>query len=85
MRSFIAIAAIFAAVNAGGHEGHNEWDKKDHGMDHGDMHHGMDHGDMHHASDWDMDCMFGGSWECDSAVSLGASAAALAATMAVLM
>ena len=48
------------------------------------MDHDMHHSDMLHASDWDMDCMMG-MWGCDSAISLGASAAALAATMAVLM
>ena len=92
MRSFIAIAAIFAAVNANGHDDHNDdWNKDmDHGMDHG-----MDHNDWNHDGttsgghhggdmDWkDMECMMSGV--CDSAVSLGASAAALAATMAVLM
>ena len=95
MRSFIAIAAIFAAVNANGHEGEDwnmdhDWNNMDHdGMDHGDWnmdHDGMDHGDhgMDH-DDWmDMDCMMTG-WGCDSAISLGASAAALAATMAILM
>ena len=94
MRSFIAIAAIFAAVNANGHEA-DEWnmdhDGMDHGMDHGmDGMDGMDHGDMHHDDHWmnrddwaDMDCMMTGMG-CDSAISLGASAAALAATMAIL-
>ena len=82
MRSFIAIAAIFAAVNADGHEKEDwnmdDWNKD---MDHGKDRH-MDH-DMKH-EDWkDMECMMTGM--CDSAISLGASAAALAATMAILM
>ena len=61
MRCFIAIAAIFAAVNANGHEGDDwnmdhDWNNMDHGMD--GMDHGIDHGDhgMGH-DDWmDMDC-----------------------------
>ena len=82
MRSFIAIAAIFAAVNADGH------DKADWNMDdwNKDMDHGMDHHMDHDMKreDWkDMECMMTGM--CDSAISLGASAAALAATMAILM
>ena len=97
MRSFIAIAAIFAAVNANGHEGDDwnmdkDWDKMDHddGMDH--MHNeGTDHWEGHgrdksgmNNDDWkEMECMMSGM--CDSAISLGASAAALAATMAILM
>ena len=83
MRSFIAIAAIFAAVNADGHETKEDWNMDDWNkdMDH-DMDHHMDH-DMKR-EDWkDMECMMTGM--CDSAISLGASAAALAATMAILM
>ena len=83
MRSFIAIAAIFAAVNADGHEKTEDWNMDDWNkdMDH-DMDHHMDH-DMKR-EDWkDMECMMTGM--CDSAISLGASAAALAATMAILM
>ena len=76
MGSFIAIAAIFAAVNANGHEA-DEWNMNHDGMDHDD--HWMNR------DDWaDMDCMMTGMG-CDSAISLGASAAALAATMAILM
>ena len=81
MRSFILLAAIFAAANA---DGHNDWDKKDDwnkdmdmgGMDHhhDKEHHKMD--DMH-----DLECMMG---MCDSAVTYGATATVFAATMAAL-
>ena len=84
MRTFIAIAAIFAAVNADAHTG-----MEDETM--GLMSHAsMDHGDWdkdHHMGhdDWtDMDCMMTGMG-CDSAISLSASAAALVAAFAVAM
>ena len=89
MRSFIAIAAIFAAVNADGHE-KEDWNMDDWNKDMDDWNKDMDHGKDHHMDhdmkheDWkEMECMMTGV--CDSAISLGASAAALAATMAILM
>merc|ERR1712087_73102 len=82
MRSFLAIAALFAAVNADGHDKEdwnmNDWNKD---MDHSGMDHGMDW-DKHHDDMMDMDCMMTG-WGCDSAISLGASAAAIVATLAI--
>ena len=81
MRSFAIIAVIFAVANADGHDTWNmdeakmdDWNKD---MDHSG-HHDMDH-------DWnDIECMMS-EWGCSSAVTLGATATALAATMAILM
>ena len=79
MRSFLAIAALFAAVNADGHAT-EDWNMN---MDHSGMDHSMDW-DKKHDEMMDMDCMMTG-WGCDSAISLGASAAAIVATLAIAM